>query len=784
MELQTFETIYNCNQEHFIEGKITTNATGTKATKITKAVHLKRPPLAEHQEGRAKIGLYPFVDRFNVQWGAIDIDTYPVNHEEIAKKLEKAKVDYSWITKSTSGGCHIYFRYDEPVIAMLVRHELEAIAKKIGYGKSEIFPKQDQFQPEEKTEKPGSWTGMGNAIYLPYGKDNSCVMSKDGKTELTLEQFIEIAPTRYLDFSNKFSTIPNKTTTASPKPKPEQRTSEKLNEREILQNGPPCLNRLNTSGIVEGGRNEALFNFAVMLKKANGEATFDQLKPFNDACQPPLSDTALRTIMGSVNSGEYKYRCKEEPLASFCNAAECAQRKFGIDTTGPDLERFPWVYAKNDNWFVHNESGQIIEPNHFSNVCSAEQYWNDANDKPHNKTSYLFSSETDKVHKVGYHPARPDRYKRNGLNHINVYRPSLLEPTPGDIQPWLDVIAYMIEDPYHNHLFHSWIHSVITNPGQFITWSPLVISPQGLGKDLIGRGISACVGIHNAFIMDMKLIMQQHTGHLLHKCFGIMSETKEYGTSDRGKAMEVIKPLITDLDLKIRAMHKDAYWVENVINCMFYSNHENCITLDLDARRFFVLMTEKPRQERDFYAPCWKLVNDNPGIILDYYLNKFKPHKDFFAGGDAPETEHKKKLVHNTDNPDFIALDAFAEQGMYPFNLETPYINIAHLAWGFNQQRAGAKYNYGTIEYWLRWRAKQGRAEQHADIDIHKERIRIWTLDPKNYRETDRQKLRDQYWEPSDYGTHKLWNQDTERNCATCGRPHTRESMKRKHSPF
>ncbi len=122
-------------------------------------------------------------------------------------------------------------------------------------------------------------------------------MSTDGKTELTVDQFREMAPTRYLDFSNKFSTIPNKTTTASPKPKPEQRTSEKLNEREILQNGPPCLNRLNTSGIVEGGRNEALFNFAVMLKKANGEATFDQLKPFNDSCQPPLSDTAVRRII-------------------------------------------------------------------------------------------------------------------------------------------------------------------------------------------------------------------------------------------------------------------------------------------------------------------------------------------------------------------------------------------------------------------------------------------------------------------------------------------------------
>ena len=37
--------------------------------------------------------------------------------------------------------------------------------------------------------------------------------------------------------------------------------------------------------------------------------------------------------------------------------------------------------------------------------------------------------------------------------------------------------------------------------------------------------------------------------------------------------MEQIKQLITDPELKIREMHTDAYWVDNLVNFIFFSNH-------------------------------------------------------------------------------------------------------------------------------------------------------------------------------------------------------------------
>jgi len=773
-----FEDIYNTEQNFYIEAwHVEEHETGVKATKKTKVVPLLSPPLVEHKKGAIKIGLYPFADKFNVNFGAIDIDTYPVDHKEMAKKLKDKNVEYSWMTKSTSKGCHIYFRYKEPMLAATVRKQLAAVAASIGYANSEIFPKQDKFDPEQKDN--GKWKGLGNAIYLPYGSDTSCVMDLEGEKELTIEEFEKFAPGRFID---KINPVLSHVTTPEVREVKVQHTNTQLNEREVLVNGPPCLNRLQTIGIAEGGRNKAMFNYAVLLKKAKGSVILQDLKVYAAACNNPIGDTELEVIIDSVNSSDYDYTCKEEPIKALCNREACGQMKFGKNPSVVDLERFPWVYAKNDNWFAHNESGQIIDPNHFSNIVTAEYYWNDAAEKPHTKTSYLGSRNTDKVDRVGYHPGRERRYKRDGKNYINVYRPSLLEPVAGDISAWLTVIEYMIEDPVYRALFHSWLHSVVTNPGQFITWSPLIISKQGMGKDLVAQGMKEMVGMANTFINDMKLIMQTHTGHMMHKCFGVMSETKEYGTSDRGKAMEVLKPLITDRDLKIRAMNKDAIWVENTINCIFFSNHRNCITLDMDARRFMVIMSDRQPKPRAFYAPAWELVTENPGVILDYYLNKFKPHKDFHAGGNAPETTFKKELVNNTSNPDFIALDAFAEQGMHPFAPENPYINLEHLARGFEIRRK--PFDYATLQYWVQWRATQGKAEQHADIDLYGKRIRIWTLDPQNFRETDRQKLRDQYLIPTEYGGHKTWNWDKVEKCPKCGRKHTPASKEYVDSPF
>ncbi|MGZ7259883.1 primase C-terminal domain-containing protein, partial [Streptococcus pyogenes] len=46
--------------------------------------------------------------------------------------------------------------------------------------------------------------------------------------------------------------------------------------------------------------------------------------------EQPLESREVETILKSVGRRTYKYRCKEEPCRSFCQAKVCMTRQFGI----------------------------------------------------------------------------------------------------------------------------------------------------------------------------------------------------------------------------------------------------------------------------------------------------------------------------------------------------------------------------------------------------------------------------------------------------------------------
>ena len=78
------------------------------------------PPWADHIKGTAKIGPLPFVDNFNVGYGAIDIDIYPAKHNDYIKKLQELEIHRYIMVRSSSGGAHIFFCFKEPIAAWLV----------------------------------------------------------------------------------------------------------------------------------------------------------------------------------------------------------------------------------------------------------------------------------------------------------------------------------------------------------------------------------------------------------------------------------------------------------------------------------------------------------------------------------------------------------------------------------------------------------------------------------------------------------------------------------------
>ena len=95
--------------------------------------------------------------------------------------------------------------------------------------------------------------------------------------------------------------------------------------------------------------------------------------------------------------------------------------------------------------------------------------------------------------------------------------------------------------------------------------------------------MKACVGSDYFAPIDMKLLKQDHTGHLLNKTLAVVSETRESGKL-KAEVMETIKQLITDPELKIRQMGKDAYWIENNCNFLIFSNYKTALTLNQKSR--------------------------------------------------------------------------------------------------------------------------------------------------------------------------------------------------------
>ena len=118
-----------------------------------------------------------------------------------------------------------------------------------------------------------------------------------------------------------------------------------------------------------------------------------------------------------------------------------------------------------------------------------------------------------------------------------------------------------------------------------------------------------------------------------------------------------------------------------------------------------VLKDDKKRKPKSFYAPCWKLVEEHPGVILNYYLNEFKPVEEFNPVGDGPHTEFLQEISDDTDNPNFIALNLLYEQRIRPFDPKCHYVNIVHLAEAFSELGGNKnKFDIPMILLWLKYR--------------------------------------------------------------------------------
>jgi len=305
---------------------------------------IEKEPLTEqkwidHLDGKEpSLGIIPIKDDNTCTWGAIDIDTYDgFDHKKLIKTIAEKKLPLV-VCKSKSGGAHIFLFVKQSCSAKDMQMKLAEIAAWIGYGESEVFPKQIELNSK----------GTGNFLNLPYNHPEyptRYALNDNGDALDTLYSFIEYYETKVVD---KITDV------VIDKP-----VTKKSNDD--FKNAPPCLVTLASQGFAEGSRNMAMFQLGVYLRQRFPEQLETKLDYYNSKYfSPPLPSREVLTILKQVEDKKYFYRCEDPTFKSVCEKIRCQTMKFGIgNSASNDITSLKkWVSDNPMYEVTHN--GKVI----------------------------------------------------------------------------------------------------------------------------------------------------------------------------------------------------------------------------------------------------------------------------------------------------------------------------------------------------------------------------------------------------------------------------------------
>ena len=327
-----------------------------------KAFIVRKPVTDElwenHLTGKGPaLGIIPITENNTCRWGCIDIDEYNFDHTSLIKSIRSNNFPLI-VCRSKSGGAHVFLFTKENIPASLMQSKLKQFAKVLGYEGSEIFPKQTEILVDRGD--------TGNFLNLPYHNEMKGLRYaiNDNGSGCTLEEFYQL----YDVYSCTKETI-------------EKIKTEEKKIEEAFPSGPPCLNKLATTGFGEGSRNNALFNIAVYYKQAAPDVWEDEIVKANHKyMEPPLSNSEVQQLIKSVNRKGYdKYRCKDAPINAVCQSGLCRTKRFGVgfgEEEMPVLGNLTKYKSNPPQWFldvsgtrIELKSEQLYSPPLFALAC-------------------------------------------------------------------------------------------------------------------------------------------------------------------------------------------------------------------------------------------------------------------------------------------------------------------------------------------------------------------------------------------------------------------------------
>ena len=341
MSVQKFKEIFDGLQEAYGTFKIEKTAQNGKAQGKAGVVREPRTTMLweNHLRGKSGIGIVPINENNQCKWGAIDVDQYPLDHTVLVQKIRKLKLPLV-VCRSKSGGAHCFLFCKDWIDAIDIQKALQCMSAALGYGESEIFPKQVKLHLDRGD--------VGNFLNLPYfnAKEGLRYAIQDDGTSATFQEFIELYDTHVQTIEQ---IIALQVVT--------------VKETKLIADGPPCLQILCAEKISEGGRNNGLFNIGVYLRKAFPDSWESEILAYNmKYLDPPLPLNEVNIVAKQCHRKDYAYKCSDAPINAHCNKELCHTRKFGVGAAvqGASIANLRKYNSSPPVWFM-DVNGEPLE---------------------------------------------------------------------------------------------------------------------------------------------------------------------------------------------------------------------------------------------------------------------------------------------------------------------------------------------------------------------------------------------------------------------------------------
>ena len=285
----------------------------------------------------------------------------------------------------------------------------------------------------------------------------------------------------------------------------------------------------------------------------------------------------------------------------------------------------------------------------------------------------------------------------DGREVFNIWRASAMTPKAGDVQWFLDHIAYMFpgDKNAQRHVL-DFMAQLVQHPEVKIHFALLIQSVDEVGKGALGRILVRIIGDRNCVEPSNDEVTRNWTGWQEGAQLAIINELMAKGRTD---VLDRLKSPITEDKLRIEKKFGNTFKIPNHMNFFCMTNYKDALALSLHDRRWLVLFSPAKPKEGSYYTRLFDIIekdHDKIAAVMHYLLN----HKIAFnPKAPAPFTEAKADMQERSESDVSALLRDLYDGQSTPFN--QPLIRVADIVDRLRQAWKGEKNLTATASAFL-----------------------------------------------------------------------------------